>query len=105
MKNTATDNTYQDNLNKYVEQVVNIIVKEIADCRKFTPKYVYSFGKPLIPGHPPHPPYKPQFKYLYKNDIEHIYPVNEIYNSLKSKFPDSKVSLDKYLWNIIIDWS
>lgn len=101
----ATDNTYQDNLNKYVEQVVNIIAKEVAVCHKFTPKYVYSFGKPQPPGHPPHPPYKSTFQYLYKNDIENIYPVNEIYNSLKRRFPDSKVSLDNYTCNITIDWS
>lgn len=99
------DTSYQDKLNKYVEQVVNIIVKEIAACYKFTPKYVYQFGIAQPPGHPPHPPYKSTFKYLYKNDIEHIYPVNEIYNSLKSRFPDSKVTLDKYSWNITIDWS
>ena len=102
------DEIYKNNIKKYTNDVVSAIAKDIVSTQnhRTIPRYIYRFGKPYILGHPEVPPsINNSLRNVYQNDVEHIYPVHDIYNALVIKFPDSKVTMDKYSFNITIDWS
>lgn len=102
------EETYKNAVKKYTQEVVNIIAKDLVSQLNSRAQklYVYRFGNPYLLGHPVVPPSKNNsLNYAYQNEVEKIYPVNEIFNALKCKFPDCKVTMDAHTYNISIDWS
>jgi hypothetical protein len=101
------NDTYDKAVKKYTTEVVETITKDLISRlnSKAMPKYVYRFGKPYLPGHPQVPPCQNQsHKNAYQNEVEKIYPVNQIFDALKAKYPDCKVTMDSDSYNITIDW-
>jgi hypothetical protein len=99
---------YKNAISKYTQEVVNVIAKDLVSQLNSRAKktYIYRFGKPYLQGHPVVPPSQNNSLHnVYQNEVEKIYPVNEIFNALKSKFPDCIVTMDPYTYHITIDWS
>ena len=99
---------YERSIEKYTNEVVDVITKDLVSQLNSRAQkiYVYRFGKPYLPGHPQVPPSKNKSLYnVYQNEVEKIYPINNIFNKLKLKFPDCNVTLDNVTFNITIDWS
>ena len=92
----------------YIDAVVDVISKDLAliQYSGHTSRYTYRFGKPYLPGHPHVPPSKNPniFKNTYTNDVEVIYPVYDIFKALKNKYSKYVVTMDKYTFDIRIDW-
>jgi hypothetical protein len=102
------EETYKNAIKKYTQEVVNVIAKDLVSQLNSRDKktYIYRFGKPYLMGHPVVPPSQNKTLYnVYQNEVEKIYPVNEIFNALKLKFPDSIVTMDAYTYHITIDWN
>jgi hypothetical protein len=99
---------YKNTVTKYVNDVVAVISKDLISTlnHRSERKYVYRFGKPYLLEHPHVPPsLNNNLHNIYQNDVENIYPVKEIFEALKSKFKDCKVSMSPVNCNITIDWS
>ena len=99
---------YERSIEKYTNEVVDVITKDLVSQLNSRAQkiYVYRFGKPYLPGHPQVPPSKNKSLYnVYQNEVEKIYPINNIFNKLKLKFPDCNVTLSSVTCNITIDWS
>lgn len=124
------DEIYKQEIKKYVDGVINIIANDL--IANFNPhpnatkRYVYTIGNfgPSLEApaskwrySPLRGPYTllrhPQLpsqvvknlSSVYKNDIERIYPINELMEGLKEKFPKYKITLNFEKTKIIIDWS
>jgi hypothetical protein len=99
-------------LEKYVNQLVQVIEKEIIfrfqNLNKTVKKYIYLFNNHGIPNHPtlPYSITKTK-KYFYQNDYENIYPVNEIIKKLSESknLKNYKILLNEDKTGIIIDWN
>jgi hypothetical protein len=101
---------YQNEVNKFVKQLVELISFEV--IKKLNPvfnnvkKYTYFFENHSIKNHPILPYIITKNKtHFYKNDYVNIYPVTEIIQELQNKFPDSQVKINDNKTGIIIDWS
>jgi len=72
-------------------------------------KYVYVIGNQSsykLLNHPQLPDIViKNMKGVYKNEIEKIYPIDELMEGLKEKFPDSNITLNLNKTAITIDWS
>lgn len=107
------DNIYKQEIKKYVDDVINIIVNDL--IANFNPhpnatkRYVYTignFGKYTLLRHPQLPDQLVRtLSSVYKNDIERIYPIDELMEGLKEKFPKYKIILNFEKTKITIDWS
>jgi len=107
------DEIYKQEIKKYVDGVINIIVNDL--IANFNPhpnatkRYVYTignFGPYTLLRHPQLPSQVVKnLSSVYKNDIERIYPINELMEGLKEKFPKYKITLNFEKTKIIIDWS
>jgi hypothetical protein len=101
---------YQNEVNKFVKQLVELISFEVIKVLnpKFNnvKKYTYFFENHSIQNHPILPYIITKDKtHFYKNDYINIYPVKELIEELKIKFPDSQVKINDNKTGIIIDWS
>jgi hypothetical protein len=110
LKKIYEEKEYQKELNKYINDVVESVTKEIIfrlnPHRNGDKKYVYNIGKSNIPNHPYLPPLLTKnLKNIYTNDIENIYPINDMIIGLTKKFPDCKIFLNNEKTSITIDWS
>jgi hypothetical protein len=108
------DLEYKQQIKKYVDEVINVILIDMINNLNSHPnaikKYVYSignFGSYKLLNHPHLPDIviKRMNGLIYKNEIEKIYPIDELINGLKEKFPDSKIILNLNKTIITIDWS
>ena len=94
----------------YVNKVIEVIEKEILfrypNLNKTVKKYIYLFNKHNIPIHPILPySINVTKKCIYQNDYENIYPIKELINNLKKKFPNYLIFLNNDKTGIIIDWN
>jgi hypothetical protein len=99
---------YNKEVEKYTSEVVEAITKNLVSQlnSKGCQKYTYYFGKSHLPGHPHIPPFlNNNQKNIYQNDYENIYPVYDIFNALKAKFPDVTITMNKHTFDITLDWS
>ena len=100
-------------IKKYVDQVINVITLDLVNRLNPHPnwlkKYVYVIGNQSsykLLNHPQLPDIViKNMKGVYKNEIEKIYPIDELIEGLKEKFPDSKITLNLDKTAITIDWS
>ena len=103
----------QKQIKKYVDEVINVIINDL--IANFNPhpnalkKYVYTIGNlgkytllrhPQLPDEVIH-----NLQCVYKNDIERIYPINELMDGLKERFPKYRIILNLEKTTITIDWS
>ena len=107
------NNEYKQQIKKYVDEVINVITNDLISNLNPHPnapkKYVYTignFGSYILLKHP-QLPYQVvrNLKCVYKNEIEKIYPISELMDGLREKFPDSKIILNYEKTTITIDWS
>lgn len=101
---------YQNEVNKFVKQLVELIsfevIKILNPVFNNVKKYTYFFENHSIKNHPILPYIITKNKsHFYKNDYVNIYPVIEIIQELQNKFPDSQVKINDNKTGIIIDWS
>ena len=107
------DIEYKQQIKKYVDQVVNVITLDLVNRLNPHPnwlkKYVYVIGNQSsykLLNHPQLPDIViKNMKGVYKNEIEKIYPIDELMEGLKEKFPDSNITLNLNKTAITIDWS
>jgi len=81
------EETYKNAIKKYTQEVVNLIAKDLVSQLNSRAQklYVYRFGKPYLLGHPVVPPSQNNsLRNVYQNEVEKIYPVNDIFEALKS---------------------
>jgi hypothetical protein len=114
LKNEFKDLEYKQQIKKYVDDVINVISLDMINNLNPHPnalkKYVYTIGNNGIYKLLNHPqlPYiaiKQLNGLVYRNEIEKIYPIDELMDGLKEKFPDSKIILNLNKTAITIDWS
>lgn len=114
LKSEFKDLEYKQQIKKYVDEVINVITIDMINNLNPHPhalkKYVYSIGNNGIYkllNHPQLPDIviKRMNGLIYKNELEKIYPIDELINGLKQKFPDSKIILNLNKTTITIDWS
>lgn len=101
---------YQNEVNKFVKQLVELIsfevIKVLNPRFNNVKKYTYFFENHSIKNHPILPYVITKGKtHFYKNDYMNIYPVKELIEELKNKFPDSQVKINDNKNGIVIDWS
>jgi histidinol phosphatase-like PHP family hydrolase len=114
LKNEFKDLEYKQQIKKYVDDVINVIsldmINNLNPHANALKKYVYTIGNNGIYKLLNHPqlPYiaiKRLNGLVYRNEIEKIYPIDELMDGLKEKFPDSKIILSLNKTTITIDWS
>jgi histidinol phosphatase-like PHP family hydrolase len=114
LKNEFKDLEYKQQIKKYVDDVINVISLDMINNLNPHPnvlkKYVYTIGNNGIYkllNHPQLPDIaiKRLNGLVYRNEIEKIYPIDELMDGLKEKFPDSKIILNLNKTAITIDWS
>lgn len=85
-------------MDSYLDKVLEYIEYDFQDkfqnLNKTVKKYTY-----LLPTHK-----LPEKKHLYANDYENIYPVKELLESIRFKYPKYFVSFDEDKSEIVIDW-
>jgi hypothetical protein len=101
---------YQNEVNKFVKQLVELISFEVIKILnpRFNnvKKYTYFFENHSIKNHPILPYVITKGKtHFYMNDYINIYPIKELIQELQNKFPDSKVKINDNQTGIVIDWS
>jgi hypothetical protein len=111
--NPQKDEILKQQIKKYVDEVVNVITSDL--IANFNPhpnatkRYVYTignFGAYTLLRHPQLPSQVVKnLSSVYKNDIERIYPINELMEGLKEKFPKYRITLNFEKTTITIDWS
>lgn len=109
----SKDEIYQQQIKKYVDEVVNVITSDLIATfnphPNATKRYVYTignFGAYTLVKHPQLPDtIINNLQCVYKNDIERIYPINELMEGLKEKFPKYRITLNFEKTKITIDWS
>jgi membrane fusion protein (multidrug efflux system) len=86
-----------------------MIIPQKATFEVLDKKYVYVIGNQSsykLLNHPQLPDIViKNMKGVYQNDIEKIYPIDELMEGLKEQFPDSKITLNLNKTAITIDWS
>ena len=114
LKNEYKDLEYKQQIKKYVDEVINVItidmISNLNQHPKAIKKYFYTignYGQYKLLKHPQLPDIaiKKLNGMVYKNEIEKIYPIEELINGLKEKFPDCKIILNLDKTVITIDWS
>lgn len=113
LQNLSNNNEYKQQIKKYVDEVINVITSDL--MANFNPhpnatkRYVYTignFGKYTLLRHPQLPAQVVRnLSSVYKNDIERIYPIDELMEGLKVMFPKYKIILNFEKTTITIDWS
>ena len=107
------DEILKQQIKKYVDEVVNVITNDLIATfnphPNATKRYVYTignFGAYTLLRHPQLPYILiDRLHCVYKNDIERIYPINELMEGLKEKFSKYKIILNSEKTTITIDWS
>jgi hypothetical protein len=98
-----------EELNNYINEVINLIDKDMIYKYNPHPKadriYIYNISYPDIPNHPKLPYSIVKTKLLfYYNDYQNIYPIKELVDELKNKYPNYKIEYDVNKDRIIIRW-
>jgi len=94
-------------INEYIEKVIELIDKDM--IFKYNPhpkaekRYIYNIPSTDILNHPrlPYNLVKTKTCY-YMNDYENIYPITELVNGLRKKYPNYEVDFDLSKYRIII---
>ena len=90
-------------MDSYLDKVIEYIEYDFQDkfqnLNKTIKKYTY-----LLPTHKLPYSIASSKKHLYANDYENIYPVEELLESIRFKFPKYFVSFNEDKSEIVIDW-
>jgi hypothetical protein len=96
-------------INEYVQKVIELIEKEIVSNHNPHPKaerkYIYNIPNHQILNHPRLPFTLVKTKScIYMNEYEKIYPITEIVNELRKKYPNYEVNFELDKYRIIIKY-
>jgi len=90
-------------MDSYLDKVLEYIEYDFQDkfqnLNKTVKKYTY-----LLPTHKLPYSMAKEKKHLYANDYENIYPVKELLESIRFKYPKYFVSFNEDKSEIVIDW-
>jgi hypothetical protein len=96
-------------INEYIEKVIELIAQDIIYTHNPHPKaerkYIYNIPNHQILNHPrlPFSVVKTK-KCIYMNEYENIYPINELVDGLRKKYPNYEVNFELDKYRIIIKY-
>lgn len=90
-------------MDSYLDKVLEYIEYDFQDKFQNLNKTVKKYTYPLPTHKLPYSMSKEK-KHLYANDYENIYPVKELLESIRFKYPKYFVSFNEDKSEIVIDW-